>query len=136
MGKTTRTCTEPHTAFSGFIHRLRHHSIYSMKSTSQTSHLLKPLGDATETFINLLLQGYAFNPIECVLLSLSKKYGRMGLIKWEICQKEYEYSREITKETSNKVIRNVIQCQYNRISTANTVSNIKNEKKKLNNVKL
>ena len=60
----------------------------------------------------------------------------MGLIKWEICQKEYEYSREITKETSNKVIRNVIQCQYNRISTANTVSNIKNEKKKLNNVKL
>ena len=83
------------------------------------SHLLKPPYDAIDTLIKVLLQGYTFNPTECVLLSLPEKYGGMRLIiPSEICQKEHENSREITKESTNKVIRNEIQFQDNRVSTA------------------
>ena len=40
----------------------------------------------------------------------------MGLIiPSEICQEEYKNSREITKESTNKVIRNEIQFQDNRL---------------------
>ena len=84
-----------------------------------------------------MLQVYAFNPIERVLFSLPAKYGGMGLIiPSEICQEEYENSQEITKETTNKVMRNEIQFQGNRVSTPKTKSNIKNQKKKLDDAKL
>ena len=43
----------------------------------------------------------------------------MGLIiPSEICQEEYENSRETTKGTTNKVMHNKIQFQNNRLSTA------------------
>ena len=67
----------------------------------------------------MLFQGYAFSATECVLFSLPAKYGGMGLIiPSEICQEEYENSQKITKESTNKVIRNEIQFQNKRLSTA------------------
>ena len=61
----------------------------------------------------------------------------MGLIiPSEICQEEYENSQAITRETTNKVMRNKIQFQDNRISTAKIKSEIKNRKKKLSDAKL
>ena len=61
----------------------------------------------------------------------------MGLIiPSEICQKEHENYRAISKETTNKVMRNENQSQDNCISTAKIKSGIKNRKKKLNNAKL
>ena len=54
---TKFTCTEPHGAFSGFIHGLRHRYTYFMRTVPGTSHLLKPLDDAIDTF----------NPTERVL---------------------------------------------------------------------
>ena len=116
---TNFACPEPHAAFSGFIHRLRHRYTYFMRTNPGISHLLKPLDDAIDIFIKVLLQGYAFSSTECVLFSLSAKYGGMGLIiPSEICQEEYENSQKITKESTNKVIRNEIQFQDNRLSTA------------------
>ena len=54
----------------------------------------------------------------------------MGLIvPPEICQKEYENFQEITKETTNKVMRNEIQFQDKLVSTAKIKSGIKNPKK-------
>ena len=45
----------------------------------------------------LSLKCYAFKPTERALFSLPRKYGGMGLaIPTEICQEEYENSREIT----------------------------------------
>ena len=38
---TNFACTEPHTAFSGFIHGLRHCYTYFMRTVSGISHLLK-----------------------------------------------------------------------------------------------
>ena len=108
-----------------------------MRTVSGISHLLKPLDGVIDTFIKVLLQGYAFNPIERVLFSLPAKYGGMGLIiPSEVCQEEHENSREITKEITNKVMRNEIQFQDNRVSTPKTKSNIKNQKKKLDDAKL
>ena len=55
----------------------------------------------------------------------------MGLIvPPEICQKEYENFPEITKETTNKVMRNEIQFQDKLVSTAKIKSAIKNKKRK------
>ena len=43
-------------------------------------------------------------------------YGGMGLIiSPEICKEEYENSRAISKETTNKVMYNKIQFQDNRV---------------------
>ena len=90
-----------------------------MRTTPGISHLLKPLDDAIDIFIIVLLQGYAFNPTERVLFSLLAKYRGMGLIiPSEICKEEYENSQKITKESANKVIRNEIQLQNSCLSTA------------------
>ena len=116
---TNFACPEPHTAFSGFIHGLRHRYTYFMRSNPGISHLLKKLDHAIDIFIKVLLQGYAFNPTKYVLFSLPAKHDGMGLIiPSEICQEEYENSQKITKESTNKVIRNDIRFQDNRLSTA------------------
>ena len=97
---------------------------------------LKSLDDAIDTFIKVLLQGYPLNPNECALFSLPAKYCGMGLIiPSEIYQEEYENYREITKESTNKVIRNEIEFQDNCISTAKIKNYIKNQKIKLNDAK-
>ena len=58
-----------------------------MRTVPGISHLLKPLDDAIDTFIKVLLQGYTSNPTERILFSLPAKYGGMGLIiPSEICQ--------------------------------------------------
>ena len=61
----------------------------------------------------------------------------MGIIiPSEICQEEYENSEKITKQSTNKVIRNEIQFPDNRLLTAKIKNNIENQKKKLNDEKL
>ena len=115
---------EPHAAFSGFIHGLRHRYTYFIRTISGISHMLKSLDDAIDIFIKV------FHPTECVLFSLPVKYGEMGLIiPSEICQEEYENSQKITKESTNKVIHNKIQFQDNRLSTTKIKNNIKNKRK-------
>ena len=52
---TNFACTEPHAAFSGFIHGLRHCYTYFMRNIPGISHLLKPLVDAIHSFIKVLL---------------------------------------------------------------------------------
>ena len=103
-------CPETHAAVSGFIHGLRHCYVYFMRTIPGISLLLKPLDDAINIFIKVLLQGYAFNTTECVLFSLPAKYCGMGLIiPLEICQ----------EESTNKAIRNDIQFQNNGLSIIN-----------------
>ena len=75
---TKFACTKPHAACSRFIHGLRHRYTYFMRSVPGISNLLKPLDNAIDFFIKVLLQGYTFNPAEHVLFSLQAKYGGMG----------------------------------------------------------
>ena len=49
-----------------------------MRSVPGISNLLKPLDNAIDFFIKVLLQGYTFNPAEHVLFSLQAKYDGMG----------------------------------------------------------
>ena len=87
--------------------------------------------------LKCLLQEYTFNPTERILFSLPAKYSGMGLIiPSEICQEEYENAWATTRETTNKVMRNEIQFQDNRVSAAKIKSDIKYRKKKLNDSKL
>ena len=107
-----------------------------MRTIPGISHLLKPLDDVIILSL-VLMEGYAFNPTERALLPLPAKYVQMELIfPSELCQEEHENSREITKESSNKVIRNEIQFQDNCVSTPKIKNNTKNQKKKLNDAKL
>ena len=116
---TKFTCTEPRAAFSGFLRGLGHRYTYFMRTVPGISHLLKPLDDAIVTLIKALLKGYTSNPTEHVLFPLPVKYGGMGLIiPSEIRQEECENSQAVTKETTNKVMRNEIQFLDNRVSTA------------------
>ena len=93
LARSKFACTEPDAAFSRFIYGLRHRYMYFMRRVPGISQLLKPLYDAINTFIKVLLQGYIFNPTERVLFSLPAKYGGMGLIiPLEIYQEEYENS--------------------------------------------
>ena len=102
-----------------------------MRTIPGISHMLKPLDDAIDIFIKVLLQGYAFNPTGCVLFSLPAKYGGMGLIiSSEIGQEEFGNSQKITTESTNTVISNKIQFQDNRLSTAKIKGNIKNKRMK------
>ena len=104
-----------------------------MRTIPGISHLLKPLDDAIDIFIKVLLQGYASNPSERVLFPLPAKYGGIGLIiPSETYQEEYENSWEIIKETTNKVMRNEIHFQDNCVSTTKIKNNMKNQKEKLN----
>ena len=92
---TKFACTEPRAAFSGFIHELRHRYTYFIRTVPGISHLLKPLDDAIDTFIKVLLQGYTFSPTERVLFSLPAKYSEMGLIiSSEICQEEFSSNHQ------------------------------------------
>ena len=100
-----------------------------MRTVPGVSRLLKPLDEAIDTFIKVLLQGYTFNPTERVLFSFPAKQGGMALIiPSKICREEYENSRAITKETTEKVMRNEIQCQDNCVSTTKIKTDIKNQK--------
>ena len=68
-----------------------------MRTIRGILHLLKPLGDAINTFIKVSLQGYVLNPTEHVLFSLPANYNGMGLfIPSEICLEKYNNSKEIT----------------------------------------
>ena len=58
------------------------------------------------------------------------------IIPSEICQEECKNSLEITKEITTKVMRSKNQFQNNCVSTVKIKNSIKNQKKKLNNVKL
>ena len=124
------SCIKPYAAFSGFIHGLRHRYSFFIRTIPGISRLLKPLDDAINTIdaiIKVLLQGYTFNLTERTLFSLPAKYYRIGLIiPYEIFQKEYKIFREITKEITNKVMRNEIQFQDYRVSSAKIKSDIKN----------
>ena len=51
-----------------------------MRNIPGISYLLRPLDDATDIFIKVLLQDYAFNPTKRVLFSFPTKYGEMRLI--------------------------------------------------------
>ena len=51
------------------------------------------------------------------------------IIQSKICREECENSRAITKETTEKVMRNEIQCQDNCVSTTKIKTDIKNRKK-------
>ena len=70
----------------------------SWESFRGISHLLKPLDDAINTFIKILLQGNVFSPNELALPQLPVKYDEMGLIiPTEICHKECKNFQDITK---------------------------------------
>ena len=68
-------CTQPHAAYSAFIHGLRHRFTYTLRTIPDIAHLLKPLDKAIDNFIRVLFQGYLFNSDERTLLSLPARLG-------------------------------------------------------------
>ena len=50
-----------------------------MRTVPGVSHLLKPLDEAIDTFIKVLLQGYTFNPTERFLRFITSKVWWNGI---------------------------------------------------------
>ena len=50
-------CTQPHAAYSAFIHDIHHRFTYTMRTIPDIAHLLKPLDEAIDNFIRVLFQG-------------------------------------------------------------------------------
>ena len=59
---TTIAKTQPHAAYAAFTHGLRHRYVYIMRTVPEISDVLKPLDNAINNFLKVLLNGYNFNP--------------------------------------------------------------------------
>ena len=73
-------CTEPHAAYSAFVHGVKHRYTFIMRTVPDIEALLIPLDEAINSFIRVLMQGYSFNDEERLLFSLPAKYGGLGII--------------------------------------------------------
>ena len=83
--------TEPHAAFSAFVHGLRHKFTFIMRTVPDISNLLNPLDLEIDRFIMVLMQGYCFNETERLLFSLPPKHGGLGIIiPSAISDREYQ----------------------------------------------
>ena len=77
-----------------------------MRTIPGISELLKPLDEAIDNFIKILLQGYTFNIDERLLFSLPAKFGGLGIpIPSQVSDSEYNNSVTVTKEITAKVIK-------------------------------
>ena len=133
---TKFACTEPHAAYSAFIHGLRHRFTYTMRTIPDISHLLKPLDDAIDNFTKVLLHGYEFNKDERSLFSLPARFGGMGMIiPSQISQQEYLNSRSVTSGTIEKVKLNEIYSDNNK-EVGKIKDHLKSEKRKQHGILL
>ena len=72
---TTIAKTQPHAAYAAFTHGLCHRYVYIMRTVPEIADIIKPLDNAINNFLKVLLNGYNFNQDERDLLSLPPKFG-------------------------------------------------------------
>ena len=72
--------TEPHAAYTAFIHGVRHKYTYMMRTIPNISGKLKVLDKAIDNFITFLLNKHSCSRTERILVSLPVKLGGLGII--------------------------------------------------------
>jgi len=92
--------TDPHSAYSAFVHGMKHKFNYVMRTIPNIKEDLIPLEDVIRnTFIKTIFNGYECDDTYRTLLSLPPKYGGLGITNvTEICDIEYQNSRTISAE--------------------------------------
>lgn len=123
--------TQPHAAFTAFIHGLVHRYTFIMRTIPDISQILKPLDDAIDSFIRVLFQNFNFNKAQRKLFSLPAKFGGMNIIiPSEKCDEIHEQSKLVTKNAVEKTICKESYFVADRNVSQKLKSEIKNEKMK------
>lgn len=100
--------TQPHAAYSAFMHCLRHRYVFVMRTVPNISVLLKKLDRKIDEFIRVILNDYQFNDSERLLYSLPARYGGLGvIIPSQMADREYERSLTITSHTKECMLQNI-----------------------------
>ena len=90
--------TQPHAAFSAYIHGKQHKFTYFLQTTEGMNELIKPLDDIImNTFLPAIF-GETLSPQEKGLFALSIQEGGLGIEELSIkAPKEYEISKKVTQ---------------------------------------
>ena len=89
--------SQPHAAFSAYIHGLQHKFTYYLRTLPNIGKHLKPLDDIINEKLIPTFLGSSASPAERDLFSLPIRLGHMGLWKLEeIAQSEYDTSKAAT----------------------------------------
>ena len=99
--------TQPHAAFSAFIHGLSAKWNYISRTIPNISHLLQPLEDAIKhTFIPSITKRPPCSNLERNILALPPRLGGMGITNpVSNTQYEYESSRKVTSSLTQQIIQ-------------------------------
>ena len=101
-----RAWYEPQTTYSCFITGFKHKLTYFMRTIPDISNQLKQLDKTVTTeFIPAISAGINCSDIERKLFSFPPKLGGLGIpIFSEIADREYKFSRMISKDLTTNII--------------------------------
>jgi hypothetical protein len=96
--------TEPHSAFSCFIHGLKHRYTYTMRTVPNIAEFLLPLDAAIDELVSVLFHGQAISTTLRSLISLPAKMGGLGIaIPSKLSDTQYQTSMDVTKQLKDHV---------------------------------
>ena len=106
--------TQPHAAFTAYIHGEQHKYTYFMRTLNNISETLDPLDKViTNEFIPSLF-GTSISPNERDLLALPIKDGGMGLRIWQNeSEDSFEISKQVTKPLLPQILKQIVDLPTN-----------------------
>jgi sRNA-binding carbon storage regulator CsrA len=123
--------TEPHSAYSAFIHGLQHSYTYFTRTIKDISIQLIRLDEHIDKFIKCLFNGYECNGVERGIFAMPTQMGGLGiLVPSKISDTQYENSTNITRSLANHVIGQKITIEVDQIAQNKIKLEIKNNKRK------
>ena len=103
--------TEPHAAYSGFVHGLQHKFTFIMRTVPDISQQLRVLDEAIDTFISCMLTT-PYSSSDRKLFALPVKLGGLGiLIPSEVSDRYYTDSLYVSRSITDNVYNQVESMQ-------------------------
>ena len=122
--------TEPHMAYSLFVHGFRHKFTYIMRTIPNTKHLFKLIDNVIdEEFLPALFNGRKLTSEERELVALPTRLGGLGIIiPSDNCNIQFENSSAITKQLQERIIAQIERLEINNAEVTKIIDEIKNSK--------
>ena len=122
--------TEPHMAYSLFVHGFRHKFTYIMRTIPNTEYLFKSVDKVIdEEFLPALFNGRKLTSQERELVALPTRLGGLGIIiPSDNCNIQFESSCAITKQLQERISTQKETLEINKAEVTKIISEIKNNK--------
>ena len=122
--------TEPHMAYSLFVHGFRHKFTYIMRTIPHTEHLFKPIDKLIDDeFIPALFNGRKLTSQERELIALPTRLGGLGIIIPSAhCNFQFENSCAVTKQLQERIMTQKEMLEINMAEVTKIISEIKSTK--------